>query len=83
MNHIDVPFKYVGDERYIEIFETKQGKCSSCGLITPKEESLGRFLVTYCEITNDIPNKLKFFATLNGHKILDKIIEEPCRWILR
>lgn len=76
----DIPFKYVGDEKYVELFETSQRKCSSCGLLTPAEQRLTKAAVTYFEVTRTGENKIRFFGTLNGHKIVDRIVEEPCRW---
>lgn len=79
---MELPFKYVGEEKYISVFETKQSKCHSCGMNTVKEERIAYTLITYVEITKISEGKARIFATLNGHKILDINIEEPFRWTL-
>lgn len=78
----ELPFKYVGEEKYLSIYETKQSKCHTCGMNIVKEERLEYVLVTYVEITKLSEGKVRVFATLQGHKILDKNIEEPFRWTL-
>lgn len=79
---MELPYKYVGEEKYLSVFETKQSKCHTCGMNTVKEERLEHVLATFIEITLQSPGKIRIHVTLHGHKILDKIVEEPCRWQL-
>jgi hypothetical protein len=78
--NIQKSFKYVGEEKYIEVFDTQGRKCNECGLTVPKEEKLTKVCVTFFEVSEAGQNKIKFFGSLHGHKILDLNLEEPCRW---